>query len=61
MIRLPHVFAWQVRENCFHAESRDAAAPIAVNVERYESEGRIVLYRPLKDTATLAWNAERVN
>lgn len=61
MIRLPNVFAWQKGEMWFYADTRDAAAPIAVEVERYDSEGRIVLYRPARDTATLIWSPEKVD
>jgi hypothetical protein len=61
MIRLPNAFAWQAGEKWFYAETREAAAPIAVEVERYDSEGGIVLYWPVQDTATLVWNAEKVD
>lgn len=61
MNRLPNTFAWQVGEKWRYAESREAAAPIAVEVECYESEGQIILYWPYKDSATLIWNAEKVD
>lgn len=61
MNRLPNVFAWQVGEKWQYAESREAAAPIAVEVERYESDGQMVLYWPYKDSATLVWNAEKID
>ncbi|MBA4105215.1 MAG: hypothetical protein C0485_05610 [Pirellula sp.] len=60
MIRLPNAFAWQKGEVWFYADTRDAAAPIAVEVERYDSEGRIILYRPARDTATLILSAKKV-
>ncbi|BBO35697.1 hypothetical protein [Lacipirellula parvula] len=61
MTRLPNAFAWQIGEAWIYTDTRESAAPIAVEVERYESGGRIVLYWPVKDTATLVWNAEKVD
>ncbi|WP_428306194.1 hypothetical protein [Lacipirellula sp.] len=61
MTRLPNVFAWQIGEVWFYADARKNAAPIAVEVERYESDGRTVLNWPVQDTATLVWNAEKVD
>ncbi len=60
MNQLPNVFAWQVGDRWRYTEARDAAAPIAVEVERYDSAGQIVLYWPYKDSGTLIWNAEKV-
>ncbi len=42
MTRLANVCAWQVADRWRYAETRQAAAPIAVEMQRYESEGRIV-------------------
>jgi hypothetical protein len=61
MNRLANAFAWQIGDAWFYADTREDAAPIAVEVERYESEGRIVLYWPVQDTATLIWYAEKVD
>jgi hypothetical protein len=60
MNRLHNVFAWEAGEKWRYSEARDLAAPIAVEVERYESEGLILLYRPYSDSGTLIWNAEMV-
>ena len=60
MTQLPNAFAWQVGDKWYYAETRDLAAPIAVEVERYDSEGRIVLYWPLSDSGTLIWNPAKV-
>ena len=60
MTQLSNAFAWQTGDKWYYAETRDAAAPIAVEVERYDSEGRVVLYWPLRDSGTLIWSAEQV-
>jgi hypothetical protein len=60
MTQLPNAFAWQIADKWFYTDGRDAAAPIAVEVERYDSAGGVVLYWPLRDSGTLIWNAERV-
>lgn len=60
MNQTPNVFAWQAGKKWLYSETREMAAPIAVEVERYESQGQIVLYWPYKDSATLVWNAELV-
>ena len=61
MIQMPNAFAWQVADKWFYADGRDDAAPIAVEVERYDSAGQIVLYWPLRDSGTLIWNAEKTD
>lgn len=61
MNQMPNVFAWQAGEKWLYCESREMSAPIAVEVERYESEGQIILYWPYKDSATLIWNAEKID
>lgn len=61
MLQLANVFAWQAGEKWFYAKSRDLAALIAIEVERYESEGQIILYWPYKDSATLIYNAEPID
>jgi hypothetical protein len=60
MTQLPNAFAWQVVDKWYYAETREAGLPIAVEVERYDSDGRIVLYWPLRDSGTIIWNAVQV-
>ena len=60
MNRLGNVYAWEAGDKWCYSEARESAAPIAVEVERYESEGLILLYRPYRESGTLIWNAERV-
>ncbi len=39
MNQMPNVFALQAGEKWLYAETREIAAPVAVEVERYESAG----------------------
>lgn len=59
MTRLPNAFAWEAAAKWYYTEERVATAPIAGEVERYESDGKVVLYWPLRDSGTLIWNAEK--
>ena len=59
MTQMQNVFAWQVGDKWHYADDREDAPQIAVEVERYDSEGQIVLYWPLRDSGTLIWNAAK--
>jgi predicted metalloprotease len=57
MYRLANVFAWEAGGRWYYADSREAAAPIAEEIERYDSEGRILLFRNYGDSGVLIWDA----
>jgi|EndMetStandDraft_5_1072996.scaffolds.fasta_scaffold2412588_1 hypothetical protein len=42
MTHLSNAFAWQIGAKWYYAEGGDAAAHIAVEVERYDSDGNVV-------------------
>lgn len=58
--RLPNVFAWEGGGQWHYSESKESAAPAAIEVHRYEASGRIVLYRPFGDSGVLIWDAQQV-
>lgn len=61
MTQLPNVLAWEVDGKWFYTESEVLAASTAEVVQRYESDDRILLYRPAGASGLLIWDAELVD